>query len=298
MAKQSAGKVVTAAGTVVLRPGAAGEQEVLLVHRPRYADWSLPKGKLHTDESLPGCAARETDEEAAVSVRLGMPLDHIRYPVGTGLKVVHYWHARPVNGVKHRPNAEVDEIAWVPVSRALSETLTYADERPLLVQATAQPDSTPLVLVRHGKAMLRSNWTGRDAARPLDERGRRQSRLLVPLLEAYGVQRLASSTSTRCMKTLQPFAKAARLDIQGWALLSEEQGSKDPKGVATLVKRLAREAAAADQPMAICGHRPVLPAMLDALGLPTRPLQPGAALVVHLSRDADVLAVELHKPRI
>jgi 8-oxo-dGTP diphosphatase len=298
MANNHAAKQVTAAGTVVLRPGADGEPEVLLVHRPRYSDWSLPKGKLHADESLPGCAARETEEESAVSVRLGIPVGHIRYPVGNGHKTVHYWHAQAVNGGKHKPNAEVDQVAWVPVSKALTEVLTYADERPLVHQALAQPDSTPLVIVRHGKAMLRSNWTGRDQARPLDERGRRQSKALVPLLEAYGVQQLVSSTSLRCAKTLQPYAKVQRLDVQGWALLSEEQGTKDPKGVAALMVRLARQAVESGVPMAVCGHRPVLPAMLEAIGIPSRPLQPGAAVVAHLGADAEVLAVEVHKPRI
>ena len=81
MAKTSAGKKVAAAGTVVLRPVADGEPEVLLVHRPRYNDWSLPKGKIDPDEYLAGCAVRETLEETAVDVRLGMPLDQITYPV-------------------------------------------------------------------------------------------------------------------------------------------------------------------------------------------------------------------------
>lgn len=291
-------KLVTAAGTVVLRPGDGGEPEVLLVHRPRYHDWSLPKGKLHTDESLPGCAARETEEETAISVRLGIPVGHIRYPVGNGHKAAYYWRARTVNGGRHTPNAEVDEIAWVPVSRALTEVLTYADERPLLRLALTLPDSTPLVIARHGKAMLRANWSGRDQARPLDERGRRQARGLVPLLEAYGVRQLASSTSVRCMKTLQPYAKAHRLDVEGWAVLSEEQGTKEPKAVATLLRRLARRAAESGVPLAVCGHRPVLPTMLEAIGVPGRTLQPGAALVVHLGEDAGVLAVELHKPRL
>ncbi len=292
------GKPVTAAGTVVLRPGTAGEQEVLLVHRPSYQDWSLPKGKLHADEAMPACAARETEEETAMSVRLGIPVGHIRYPVGNGHKTAHYWRAHTVNGGRHTANAEIDEVAWVPVSRALTEVLTYADERPLVRQALTLPDSTPLVILRHGKAMLRGNWTGRDQARPLDERGRRQARAVAPLLEAYGVGRLASSTSVRCMKTVQPFAKAHRLDVEGWAVLSEEQGTKEPKGVATLMRRLAREASESGVPLAVCGHRPVMPVMLEAVGVPARALQPGAALVIHLGPGADVLAVELHKPRL
>lgn len=290
-------KRITAAGTVVLRAGADGQQEVLVVHRPRYSDWSLPKGKIMADEYLAGCAVRETVEETAVSVHLGVPLDGIRYPVDSGLKSVYYWRATAAKERPFTPNDEVDEVAWLPVSLAM-DTITYHDERPVLEQALALPATTPLVVVRHAKAMLRANWSGRDQARPLDERGRRQSRLLVPLLEAYGVRRLASSTSVRCQKTLQPHAKAHRLEVEAWTTLTEEQAATDTKSVATLTKRLAKQTAESGVPLAVCGHRPVLPTMLEALGVPARPLQPGAALVAHLGADGAVVAVEIHKPRI
>ncbi|MFT4110068.1 NUDIX hydrolase [Propionicimonas sp.] len=290
-------KRITAAGTVALRTGADGQQEVLLVHRPRYRDWSLPKGKIMADEYLPGCAVRETREETAVTVELGVPLDPIGYPVDNGAKKVYYWRASAVKERRHAPDDEVDEVAWLPVALAM-DVITYHDERPVLQQAMEMPTSTPLVVVRHAKAMLRANWSGRDQARPLDERGRRQSRLLVPLLEAYGVRKLASSTSVRCQKTLQPYAKAQRLEVDGWTTLSEEQAAKDAKAVSTLMRRLVKQTAADGVPTAICGHRPVLPLMLEAIGVPARSLQPGAAVVAHLGPDADVVAVEFHKPRI
>lgn len=292
----NAAKSITAAGTVVLRPGEE-EPEVLMVHRPRYNDWSLPKGKVAGDEYLPGCAVRETHEETAVTVRLGIPVSRITYPVGGGTKSVSYWRGHPVGEGALTPNHEVDEAAWLPVSLAL-ELVTYADERPLLRQALALPQATPLLVVRHAKAMARVNWSGRDQARPLDERGRRQSRLLVPLLEAYGVERLASSTSVRCVKTLQPHAKAHRLEVECWTTFTEEQAATDAKAVATLMKRLARQTAESGTPTAICGHRPVLPVMLEAIGVPSRALQPGAALVAHLAPQGEVVAVEVHKPRV
>lgn len=291
------GKRISAAGTVVLRAGGDGEPEVLLVHRPRYDDWSLPKGKINADEYLAGCAVRETREEASTLVRLGIPVDRISYPVGNGTKTVSYWRARPVREDPHQPNSEVDETVWMPASEAVG-MVSYDDERPLIEQAVALPDSTPLVIVRHGKAMLRVNWNGRDRARPLDERGRRQSRLLVPLLDAYGVRRLVSSTSVRCMRTLQPHARAHKLDVEGWTTLSEEQAEHSAKAVAVLMARLARQTADTGIPTAVCGHRPVLPVMLAALDVPFRTLQPGAALVVHLGAKAEVLAVEFHKPRV
>lgn len=297
MAKANSEKRITAAGTVVLREVAGEEPEVLLVHRPRYDDWSLPKGKINPDEYLAGCAVRETLEETSVAVRLGMPLDRLSYQVGGGTKTVSYWRARVICEDRHQPNTESDGILWLPASRA-DRKLTYADERPLIRQALDLADSVPFVILRHGKAMPRANWNGRDQARPLDERGRRQSRLLVPMLDAFGVTRLASSTSVRCLKTLQPHAKAHRLEVEGWTTLSEEQSDKNPKSVATLMKRLARQAVESAEPMAVCGHRPVLPLMLAAIGVPARALQPGAAVVAHLSPQAEVLAVEFHKPRV
>ena len=290
-------KQITAAGAVVLRDGQAGDPDVLLVHRPRYNDWSLPKGKINTDEYLAGCAVRETLEETAVAIKLGIPVDRIRYQVGGGTKTVSYWRARMTDAGEHVPNAEIDDIMWLPASEAVHK-LTYDDERPLIDQGVGLPDSTPLLIVRHTKAMLRANWSGRDQSRPLDERGRRQSRLLIPLLEAFGVSRLASSTSTRCMKTLAPYAKAHRLEVDGWTTLSEEQAERNPKAVTTLMQRLIKQTIDSGAPLAVCGHRPVLPVMLNALGIPDRPMQPGAVIVAHLGRKGETLAVEHHRPRI
>ena len=297
MPSSSRARRVTAAGTVVVRTSAKGQRQVLLVHRPTYDDWSLPKGKINPDEYLAGCAVRETLEESGVLARLGVPVDRISYPVGAGIKTVSYWRAEVVRTRRYKPNSEVDAIKWLTISDALT-TVSYPDEVPLIEQAVALPDTTPVIVLRHAKAMLRKFWTGRDQARPLDSRGRRQSDLLVPLLEAYGVTRVASSTSVRCRQTVKPFAKAAHLDVQGWTTLSEEQGKDRPKAVATLVRRLAQEAVSDRTPTVICGHRPVLPVMLGALGVPPRPLQPGAALVAHLDPEGHTVAIEFHKPRI
>ncbi|MDQ7993089.1 MAG: NUDIX hydrolase [Propionicimonas sp.] len=288
---------VTAAGTVLLRTTKKGQRQVLLVHRPGYDDWSLPKGKISADEYLPGCAVRETLEETGVTARLGVPVDRMRYPVNAGTKTVSYWRAEVVSRQRLVPNSEVDQARWLSIPKAIA-TVTHPDEVPLIEQAVSLPDTVPVLVVRHAKAMLRKFWNGRDQARPLDSRGRRQSELLVPLLQAYGVQRAVSSSSIRCMQTLKPFAKAAKLDIEGWTTLSEEQAKDNPKAVTTLMRRLVAEAVAADTPIAICGHRPVLPAMLTTLGVPPRSLQPGAALIAHLGADGHTVAIEFHKPRV
>lgn len=286
-------RTITAAGTVALRSNGDGGTEVLLVHRPRYQDWSLPKGKLNSIEYLPSCAVRETREESATTVALGIPLDPIRYPVGSGTKTVYYWRARVVGNGRHKANAEVDQAVWLSVREAL-DLLTYADERPPLRQAVALSESTPLLIVRHGKALPRAAWDGIDTERPLDDRGRRQSRLIGTLLDAYGVGRLASSTSTRCVDTFGPHATAATMDLETVAALSEEAAEADPQAVTAWMRAAAAQAAGSGVPVAICGHRPVFPQMLAALDMPERSLPPGAALVAHLAPDASVLAVEVH----
>lgn len=286
-----------AAGVIALDAVAGPDSKVLLVHRPLYDDWTLPKGKVLPDEALPACAVRETLEETGVRVRLEVPIGVIRYPVGGGLKEVHYWRAFVRESRPRRPDNEVDKVVWLSVRTALTR-MTYGDERALLDRALALPRSTPVLVVRHGKAMERRHWTGRDQARPVNARGRRQSRALVPLLDAYGVARLESSSSTRCLQTLRPYGKAAGLDVHGWSTLSEEIAEGNEKAVVKLMRRLSGGARADDAPTVICGHRPVLPLMLDTLGIPPRPMQTAAVAVAHLDAAGSTVATEWHKPLV
>lgn len=291
------GRITVAAGTVTIKERPGKPPHVLLIHRPAYDDWSLPKGHLEPDEYEAVAAERETMEETAVRVALRQPLGPIRYPNGKGTKVVHYWRATPLEAKRRKPDKEVDKVAWLTAPNALAR-MTYADERAVLAKALTLEGTTPFLIVRHAKAMDRKNWSKRDQYRPITSRGRTQSRRLVPLLQAFGVRALASSTSTRCMQTLEPYAKAIGEDVKGWATLSEEVGEDNPKDVAKLMKRLAREAVDTGTPMAVCGHRPVLPTMLEALGIPNRPMQTSATIIAHLDADARAVAVEFHRPRV
>lgn len=290
------GKIITAAGTVTFRHTSGGKLQALVVHRPGYDDWTLPKGKLEPHEYLAAAAARETREETGVTVRLGAPVHSVTYPVGGGTKTVHYWRGIVTEVTQRKPDKEVDKVTWLSPKNALAR-LTYADEQELLLHGLAIPDTTPFLIVRHAKAMLRKHWSGRDQGRPITERGRRQSTALVPLLTAYGVRKLASSSSTRCVQTLQPFEKQSGIEIEKWSTLSEEQGSHKPKAVRQLVRRLAAEGAASGLPVAVCGHRPVLPDMLEAVGIAPRAMQPGELAVAHLDPEGDVVAVEWHRSR-
>lgn len=290
-------KVPPAAGTVTLRPRPGREPQILVVHRPAYDDWTLPKGKLEPDEYAAAAAVRETQEETGTLVRLGHPLETVSYEVANGTKHVHYWCASVLGSKKRKPDAEVDKVAWLSPRSAIAR-MTYDDEKKVVLQALGLPPTVPLLLVRHAKAMLRKNWTGRDQARPITSRGRRQAQALIPLFEAFGVGRLASSTSVRCMQTLSPYAKKRGLDVQGWAILSEELGEDNPKGVRVLMQRLATEATTTGVPVAVSGHRPVLPTMLEALAIEPRPLQTASVVIAHLNAATTTAAVEFHRPRV
>jgi 8-oxo-dGTP diphosphatase len=289
--------VITAGGTVITRR-VGGEVEVAVVHRPRYADWSLPKGKPRPSESLPECAVRETAEETGLKVRLGAPLDAARYPVGDRKKRVDYWRADVVAAEPFQPGDEADELGWWPIRDAATR-LSYSHDRFLIEQLAELPETVPLIIVRHAKAMDRGDWSKADLARPIIALGRRQARLLAPLLGAYGVDRLISSPAIRCVSTLQPYAAERHLEIVQVPELTEERGSDDPDGVAAVITELARRATAERVPVALCGHRPVLPHVLAALDLPERPLRTAELIVAHLGVDDEtgpyIWAAELHR---
>lgn len=282
---------IRAAGAVVLR-GDGDDTEVLIIHRPRYGDWSLPKGKGKVDELSPQTAVREVWEETATTVRLGLRLPTIRYHMPKGDKSVEYWRAEEVSATEFTANHEVDKVRWVGIDKAMRR-ISYADERRVLSAALLKPRTTPLILVRHAKAMLRKNWSGPDQERRLTSRGRHQAEELTQLLGAYGVTDLVSSSSTRCVQTLVPYAKQRGLRVRTVDVLTEEEGTVRPSEVSDYVADLLQTIT---QPTAICGHRPVLPAMFDGLNLPARPMVVGEAIVLHRDDDGHVVEVEVHKP--
>jgi 8-oxo-dGTP diphosphatase len=132
--------MVRAAGGIVLRRTSGGGWQVLLVHRPRYDDWSLPKGKADPGERDEDTALREVEEETGLRCTLGVPAGRTRYRDSKGRdKVVRYWLMQPesedaVADGAFVPNHEVDEVRWCSVADA-TRRLTYAHDRTLLATA-------------------------------------------------------------------------------------------------------------------------------------------------------------------
>ncbi len=121
---------VEAAGGVLLRPGEEG-YEVCVVHRPRYGDWTLPKGKLEPDETFEEAALREVEEETGLRCELGAELGGTHYVDGKGRpKIVRYWLMEVVGG-EFEPNDEVDDLRWMTAHDAV-DALTYERDRELV----------------------------------------------------------------------------------------------------------------------------------------------------------------------
>lgn len=282
---------VVAAGGVILRER-KGRRQVLLIYRKAYKDWSLPKGKGNPDEYLPETAVREIREETGVTARLDLRLPTIKYQVSKGLKAVHYWRGSVVDQADRPPDGEVQAVKWFDEKDALAQ-VSYDDERELIATALDAPPTTVLLLARHAKAMLREDWTGPDQARRLTGRGRGQAKALVALFDAFGVSRLRSSSARRCRDTLEPYATKHGIDVEGIPLFTEEEGTRHPEAVSARMRDIVENLS---EPTALCGHRPVLPAMYAGLGLKARPMVVGEVLAVHVDGRGRVVNSHVLKP--
>jgi len=241
---------------VVLRPGRTGPQ-ILVVHRPRYDDWTLPKGKDEPGETAEASALREVWEETGFRCRLIRPVGTSNYMTSTGEdKVVRYFAMRPVSG-RFRRNGEVDALRWLSRQDALV-ALTYERDRRLLAELDLDGllTTSTLYLVRHGAAGRRSTWESDDELRPLSNKGLRQAKGLVRLLEGEFISALLTSPHLRCRQTIEPLAAARRIAIQEADELAEGAGGKPIHQLAeTLVGTNA----------VLCSHGDVIPELLDRL---------------------------------
>jgi 8-oxo-(d)GTP phosphatase len=250
-------RVVRAAGGVVWRD-AAPEIEISVVGRPRYGDWTLPKGKLEPGEPALVAAVREVREETGVDGVPQVRLPSIQYLTGEpGVeKSVDFWSMRVRADHGREPDHEIAEVRWVRVSDAHS-VLTYAHDRGVVAAFAALPCvRNELLLVRHAQAISRKQWHGTDEVRPLDETGRRQARDLAVLLRLFGAVRVVSASPVRCRETVAPLDLAVEIDSR----LDETS----PSGASGARQALLAQASRPG-PTVVCSQGRVIPGLLASV---------------------------------
>lgn len=257
--------VVRAAGAVLWKPGDNGQLLVAVVHRPRYDDWSLPKGKLDPGETPAQAAVREVTEETGWSSRLSRWLTHVEYPVTArgavpATKAVDYFTARAVTGV-FEPNREVDELRWLTPDKAHKQLTHAHDERVLDAFLSVAADAATILLVRHAHAGKREEFTGDDRLRPLSATGLQQQDALCRLLPLFGVERAYAAPRLRCEQTIAPAAAKLGLDISTENSLSEEGYWPAPHAARSRLLRIA----ALGGTSVVCSQGGVIPDLVATL---------------------------------
>ena len=247
-------RTVYAAGAVLWQPGLRKGVEVAVIHRPRYDDWSLPKGKLDSGETEPVTAVREVHEETGYRAQLGRRIAVVSYPIDQGTKKVRYWAARSIEG-QFTPNAEVDDLVWLPVPEAMKK-VAYAYDREVLRRFTELPvDTQTVLIVRHGTAGSKSRFSGDDTKRPLDKMGRAQAEALVSQLLAFGATDVYAADRLRCQQTVEPLAAELGVDIRSEAWLTEEAYANNPKRARRRIFKIAKQS----RTPVICTQGKVIP---------------------------------------
>ena len=309
---------IPAAGALLWRPGEQGP-EVVLVHRPRYDDWSFPKGKCMPGEHVLITAVREVAEETEIETILGRKLRTVRYLSDGRPKQVDYWAARPAaqalggadeptEPAPFTPNDEVDELAWLPLTAA-GDRLTYRHDTEVLSEFASAPAATrAIILVRHASARNKKAWQNAghpdDLTRPLTPLGHVQAKLLGQILSCFGPARVISSPAERCLATAEPYAAMVGGVVEPAQALAPPPDDlvleeADPVVVAA-ARELVTGLVTAGEPVVICGHRENLPATLrwicENLGAPVppgTPLRKGAFQVLHVA-GGRLIAAEQH----
>ena len=288
---------------------------VLVVHRTKYGDVTIPKGKVDPGETLPQTAVREIHEETGLRIGLGVPLGVSTYPLSSGReKIVHYWAAevgdKAIAQSTFVPNSEIAAIEWVTIKKARGY-LTYERDVEILdaFDALVRQGITStfaLIALRHGKAAPRDRWEGSDASRPLTERGVRQAAGDVATLQAWRPKRIVTSDAVRCVTTVAPLVAATGIKPQRDHGISQEAYEEGQPEVRRAVGKRIRSRKTA----VLCSHGPVLPEIMREIALATgtmpggylndaADLDTGGFSVVHLSTTnpaSGIVSIETYAP--
>jgi len=273
-----------AAGALLWRETQERTIEIALIHRPRYDDWTLPKGKIEEGETALQCAYRELVEETGIKASFTRQLGSIDYVENGEGKRVIFWAAHcALNASTFIANEEVDQLRWLPCEEAM-ELSTYQSDREMIANFQSQEQRTDtLIILRHAKALERGDWDEPDSQRTLNEVGFDQAQLLIKHLEPFAIDEVYTSDYTRCMQTVTPLAHTRGLSITGVPSLNEQIFEEDPSRAVAFANALKQD----EKNILICSHNPVIPTMLRGI-LNTKlknkdliKLEPGDAWIVH-----------------
>ena len=254
-------KIILAAGALVWRKSKEKKIEIAVIHRPKYNDWTIPKGKVELNESSIACAYREVIEETSIETEFGMYLGEVKYQSLDGPKQVSFWSAQVVKENTFTPNSEVDAIKWVEAAKA-AKFLSLDSDREILSKFNKlKYESKPLVLLRHAKALSRDEWQGDDDDRPLDSLGQMQAKRLLSIYQAFNLEQIHTSDAIRCYDTVEPMAKALGLRLEVSNKLSESAFKKDKEDAFDYARDLIKS----DKRALLCSHNPILPKVLNKL---------------------------------
>jgi len=255
--------VIRAAGAVLWRPSRRYGVRVAIVHRPRYDDWSLPKGKAEPGEVPLVTAAREVEEETGFRAAIGRSLTTVSYKANGGPKTVQYFAARRVAGL-FAPNKEVDKLEWLPAAKA-AERMSYEFDQAVLSTFSLEPAAlSGVVLVRHARAGHRESYDGPDDGRPLDAKGRRQSEALVDELGVFAPSSVRSAPLERCRATVAPLAAALGQEVQYESSLAEDAYQDDPAAARQRLVELASGEVDGGA-VVVCSQGGVIPGVVKSL---------------------------------
>ena len=287
----SAAGPIAAAGGVVWR-GPQSAVELAVVHRPRYDDWSLPKGKLADGESELQAAVREVGEELGSTVAVSRRVGRVRYVVDSAPKTVTFWAMRHTGG-SFTPNDEIDDVEWLTPAKA-RKRLSYEGERGIVADFAELPvPDSVVILVRHARAGKRREWAGDDDLRPLDEIGCAQAQHLAATLSCFAPDQVISAVPLRCVQTVEPLAKMLRIKLVVDPTFGDESylrtRSLTHTALLALLSRPGRTSV-------VCSQGVTIPSLIDRLGPGVRhsDTRKGAAWVLS-AVDGDVIAADYYE---
>jgi 8-oxo-dGTP diphosphatase len=292
---------IMAAGAVLYRVN-QDEFEIALIHRPRYDDWSFPKGKIEFGESFLATARREVLEETGYAAKFGPLIAEIQYLAEGVPKRVKYWAAHAISEPKSIADIEeVDLLEWHSLKSAKAK-LTHEEDRKVLKlfkdMSPGIDKNSTLILLRHAKALKRVEWIGDDGDRPLDNRGQIQSEKFRSIYEAYGIDEIFSSDAYRCLETVKPLGRDLGIIVGIASDISEYQYSRDKEKPLKFAKKFLKASKDSETPKTVllCSHNPVLPKILKELAGSMafdeidRGLEPGDGWIL-FHRDGKVRAI-------